>query len=230
VLARWQDCVASGDLHPKKAVNARSRGKRARRGPQRVAALSSALREALESFIISLADRAAEQVDSRWRESPAGALLLANAAAERARGEQVKQIFESAFGNNKLAATSDLSARADRAVAAWQDHLTQLTGSGKAGAGERKPEALGLVLAVAMLAEGSADAIATEADKQLGTRTSRTGPGSTSQNRADLLDRIRLLFDEELLGYAEVIDAAGPCDDVAAIRLYQAEYSLEAVR
>jgi hypothetical protein len=27
-----------------------------------------------------------------------------------------------------------------------------------------------------------------------------------------------------------VIESAGPCEDVAAIRLYQAEYSLEAVR
>ena len=230
VLARWQDCVASGDLRSKKAVT-RTKGKRARRGPQRVAALSSALREALESLIISLADRAAEQVDGRWRESPAGALLLSDAAAERARGEQVKEIFESAFGDARLAGkglavTSDLSARAARAVGSWQDHLTHLAGD----EGERNPEAFGLVMAVAMLAEGSADAIAAEVNEHLGARTSRTGPGSTVQNRADLLDRIRLLFDEELLGFAEVIDAAGPCDDVAAIRLYQAEYSLEAVR
>jgi hypothetical protein len=48
--------------------------------------------------------------------------------------------------------------------------------------------------------------------------------------RADLLARIRLLLDEELVRFAEVLDAAGPCDDVAAIRLYQAEFSLEAVR
>jgi hypothetical protein len=41
---------------------------------------------------------------------------------------------------------------------------------------------------------------------------------------------VRLLLDEELVRFVEVIDAAGPCDDVAAIRLYQAEFSLEAVR
>jgi energy-coupling factor transporter ATP-binding protein EcfA2 len=226
VLARWQDCVASGDLERKSRTTKTRGAKRARRGPQRVAELTSALREALESFIISLADRAAEQVDSRWRESPAGALLLADAAAERVRGEQVKEIFESAFGDSRLAdkglgATSDLSARAARAVAAWQDHLSRLAGD----AGERNPEALGLVMAVAMLAEGSADAIAVQAQEQLGDRPARTG-----QDRADLLNRIKLLFDEELLGFAAVIDAAGPCDDVAAIRLYQAEYSLEAVR
>ena len=48
--------------------------------------------------------------------------------------------------------------------------------------------------------------------------------------RADLLDRVRLLLDEEMVRFVEVIDAAGSCDDVAAIRLYQAEFSLEAVR
>jgi len=48
--------------------------------------------------------------------------------------------------------------------------------------------------------------------------------------RADLLDRVRLLLNEELVRFIEVLDAAGACDDVAAIRLYQAEFSLEAVR
>jgi hypothetical protein len=48
--------------------------------------------------------------------------------------------------------------------------------------------------------------------------------------RADLTERVRLLLDEELVRFVEVIDAAGDCDDVAAIRLYQAEFSLEAVR
>jgi len=54
--------------------------------------------------------------------------------------------------------------------------------------------------------------------------------GILARARADLLDRVRLLLDEELVRFIEVIDAAGPCDDVAAIRLYQAEFSLEAVR
>jgi hypothetical protein len=48
--------------------------------------------------------------------------------------------------------------------------------------------------------------------------------------RADLFERVRLLLDEELVRFVEVIDAAGECEDVAAIRVYQAEFSLEAVR
>jgi energy-coupling factor transporter ATP-binding protein EcfA2 len=225
VLARWQDCAASGDFR-RRGQTARAdkaqakKGKRARRGPQRVAALNGALRESLESFILSLADRAAEQVEGTWRENPAGALLLADAAAERARGEQVKQVFESAFGTPAPVGNTgpfsrsapDLPLRAARAVSAWQDHLVKL-------ASDRSPE----VVAVAMLAEGSADAQVPDAQPQ-------GGQVNTVQARADLLDRIRLLFDEELLGFAAVIDAAGPCDEVAAIRLYQAEYSLEAVR
>ena len=48
--------------------------------------------------------------------------------------------------------------------------------------------------------------------------------------RADLVDRIRLLLDEELLRFFQVLDAVGQVDPVAAVRLYQAEYNLEAVR
>jgi hypothetical protein len=48
--------------------------------------------------------------------------------------------------------------------------------------------------------------------------------------RADLGERVKLLFDEELLRFVAVLDRAGPLDPVAAVRLYQAEYSLEAAR
>ena len=48
--------------------------------------------------------------------------------------------------------------------------------------------------------------------------------------RKDLHQRIGLLLDEELLRFAEVIDEMGPVDAVASVRLYQAEYALEATR
>jgi hypothetical protein len=48
--------------------------------------------------------------------------------------------------------------------------------------------------------------------------------------RHDLRQRIGLLLDEELLRFGQVIDEAGQVDAVAAVRLYQAEYSLEAAR
>jgi hypothetical protein len=48
--------------------------------------------------------------------------------------------------------------------------------------------------------------------------------------RQDLRQRIGLLFDEELLRFGDVINEAGQVDAVASVRLYQAEYSLEAAR
>jgi hypothetical protein len=191
-----------------------------------MAALNAALRSALESFIVSIADRAAEEIDGRWRATPAGALLLTDATAERARSEQINQVFESAFGENPAGpftgpfsrSSPDLPSRSARAVAAWQDHLSRLVP-------DRNPEALGLILSTAMLAEGSRDTIATEANALMPATQ-----GLRDKARADLLDRIQLLLDEELINFAAVVNSAGPCDDVAAIRLYQAEYSLEAVR
>jgi hypothetical protein len=48
--------------------------------------------------------------------------------------------------------------------------------------------------------------------------------------RQDLRQRIGLLLDEEMLRFGEVIEGAGQVDAIAAVRLYQAEYSLEAAR
>src|SRR6266566_5171235 len=103
VLARWEDCMVGGDLRPRRggaraAKGAARKGKRARRGPSRTAALNAALRSAIESYIVSVADRAAEAVEGSWRADPAGAVLLADAAAERARDVRAKQVFESVFG------------------------------------------------------------------------------------------------------------------------------------
>ncbi len=263
VLARWRDCVAGGDLQPRRArKTARSgpRSRRARRGPPRTAALNAALRSAIESFISSVADRAAEQVDAAWRADQAGAVLLADAAAERARGERAKQVFESAFGPDagsgprrgagtrdagQAAAFSrsspDLPLRAARAVGAWQEHLSRMVEAEDLRPGARRiafgDEALSLVVLVALLGEevsgGKPEAAGICAEpRQLLTSVFGTVglAGIVARARADLLERIRLLLDEEMVRYTEVIEAAGSCDGVAAIRLYQAEYSLEAVR
>jgi len=136
----------------------------------------------------------------------------------------------------------DLALRATRAVGAWQDHLTRLVEAAELGPVSRRisvdTDALSLVVLLAMLgedaphaAEPDAASIYTEPRQML---TPVFGAAMLTEvlakARADLLDRIRLLLDEELVRFIEVIDAAGPCDDVAAIRLYQAEFSLEAVR
>ena len=288
VLARWEDCVVGGDLRPRRGAKpARSgnkKGKRARRGPSRPAALNASLRSAIESFIVSVADRAAEHVESSWRTDPAGAVLLADAAAERARDVRAKQVFESVFGpagqsgggdpadvDIKAAdvikaadaahastfsrSSPDLALRATRAVGAWQDHLTRLVEGEDLRPAARRisfdDEALSLVVLMAMLGEAVPDAAGPAARVVAGALPAGPEGGSVyteplrmltsvfgavmlteilAKARADLLDRVRLLLDEELVRFVEVLDAAGACDDVAAIRLYQAEFSLEAVR
>jgi energy-coupling factor transporter ATP-binding protein EcfA2 len=293
VLARWEDCVVGGDLRPHRgAKTARSgskKGKRARRGPSRSAALNTALRSAIESFIVSVADRAAEHVEGSWRADPAGAALLADAAAERARDVRAKQVFESVFGpagqsgsgdpadaDIKAAdmikaadaaqasvfsrSSPDLALRAARAVGAWQDHLTRLVEGEDLRPATRRisfdEEALSLVVLVAMLGQAAPDGTGLEGNRP-GAMVTAAAPSAGTEGgsvyteprrmlesvfgavmlteilakaRADLLDRVRLLLDEELVRFVEVMDAAGACDDVAAIRLYQAEFSLEAVR
>ncbi len=296
VLARWEDCVVGGDLRPRRGVkgskpvrSGNKKGKRARRGPSRPTALNASLRSAIESLIVSIADRAAEHVEGSWHADPAGAALLADAAAERARDVRAKQVFESVFGpdgqsgDGGLASADikaadvikaadaahsstfsrsspDLALRATRAVGAWQDHLTRVVEGEDLRPMARRisfdEEALSLVVLMAMLGEAASDAARSDAagsGARLAVSASPAGPGGGSvyteplrmlasvfgevmlieilaKARADLLDRVRLLLDEELVRFVEVLDAAGACDDVAAIRLYQAEFSLEAVR
>jgi len=283
VLARWEDCVVGDDLRPRRgaktAKSGSKKGKRARRGPSRAAALNSALRSAIESYVVSVADRAAEAVEGSWRADPAGAVLLADAAAERARDVRAKQVFESVFGpagqsggdaadvDIKAAdvikaadaaqasafsrSSPDLALRATRAIGAWQDHLTRLMEGEELRPAVRHvsfdEKALSLVVLVAMLgaaAPAGAGSRATVLSQETDDGSVYAEPrrmlssvfGAVmlteilAKARADLLDRVRLLLDEELVRFVEVLDAAGACDDVAAIRLYQAEFSLEAVR
>jgi hypothetical protein len=97
-------------------------------------------------------------------------------------------------------------------------------------------DSLATVLIVAMLGQRDVDgspAEGTGAVPQL-LLTSLFGAGPLreigAKARADLRERMRRLYDEELLRFVEVIDSAGTLDDAAAVRLYQATYSLEMTR
>src|ERR1022692_1621839 len=89
VLARWQDFAGTGDLL--RTLDGRKSRKAAQRSkrpavPARAQALKAALRSSLESLVISVADRAAEDAIERWQASQAGAALLAEAReAEKTR-------------------------------------------------------------------------------------------------------------------------------------------------
>ena len=146
----------------------------------------------------------------------------------------------------------DLPLRVSRAVSAWQDQLMRLMQSdvtrrpggsavqryrpgerGDAGRDARGP----------LMAGAFAPAPPGERPEKARTGSARC-PGKCSppssgtprpselitRARHDLRQRVGLLLDEELLRFGEVIDEAGPVDAVAAVRLYQAEYSLEAAR
>src|SRR6185437_2539863 len=155
VLARWQDFAGTGDvLRGLQAPRGRPARQRKRGPPARAAALKSALRAAIESLVISVADRAAEESVKRWRSHPAGVALLEACSAEESdegwAGSQFAADAGLIFGPAEeppaaadgpdaslpsparpaampLARSSaDLPTRAVRAVSGWQDHVLRL--------------------------------------------------------------------------------------------------------
>jgi energy-coupling factor transporter ATP-binding protein EcfA2 len=232
---------------------------RADAGAARYAALDSALRAALQSLVVSVADRAAEQVARVWRDNPGGAALIEAAEASRVRDERAKREFESAFGTENAAqptgkqgafdrSSPDLPLRVSRAVSTWQDRLVQYRsspGGAQSSAASREAGPLSALTLVALFGEPSRRSVpgqqarAAEGANDIVTApgdllASLIGPAESAEllvkARADLTQRVGLLLDEELLRFGEILDEAGPVDSVAAVRLYQAEYSLEAAR
>jgi len=285
VLTRWQDYAASGDLgtalRGKRAIIAMRRGGRRARtdaGASRYAALDSALRAALQSLVVSVADRAAERVTRVWRDNPGGAALIAAAEGSRVRDERAKREFESAFGTAREGqpaarqgtfdrSSPDLPLRVSRAVSAWQDQLMRLVLSPPVAATSTPPWGMSdgrstisgmpespggtrlrgqdagpvsVVTLVALLGEPGGIGQATQEGKSeivtvpRGLLASLIGSAESAalmeRARQDLKQHIGLLLDEESLRFAEVLEEAGSIDEVAAVRLYQAEYSLEAAR
>jgi hypothetical protein len=272
VQARWQDFAGTGELlRGLQAPRGRQAGRQRKRGlSARAGSLKTALRAAVESLVISVADRAAEESVKRWRNHPAGVALLdavsAREADESWAGSQFAADAGLIFGtaeepaaaadgpDGSLAAparqaavslarsSADLPTRAVRAVSGWQDQVLRLVQAERvtkrsiARVMSFDDESLATVLAVAMLGQADADSEAAEeasAVPQL-LLTSLFGAGTLrdirARARADLRERVRRLFDEEMLRFFEVIDSAGTLDDAAAVRLYQATYSLEMAR
>ena len=256
VQARWRDFVVTGDLM--RALRSRKvprQGKRARKRqvPERGAAMKTALRSALAGAVISAADRAAEEADSQWRTDTAGAAMLGSAERERASGHRADRLFASAFGDggaeepNLAKSDQDLPLRAARAISAWQDHvmrLVQLAGQQKRSLTRSAPlddDTLALVAVLAILGEDatSSDVAATSDDSDILTLPRRIVTAVLGEEavhgifrtaRAELNERARLLLDEELRRFSEVIDGAGQCDEVAGVRLYQAAFMLKALQ
>jgi hypothetical protein len=131
---------------------------------------------------------------------------------------------------------------AARQVSLWHEHVLDrvraenVTKRSIARVVSFDEESLALVLTFAVLAGAEAGADASEdaaaAPQQL--LASLFGAGLLrdmgARLRADLGDRVAVLFDAEARRFLEVIDSAGVPDESAATELLQAGYALEAAR
>ncbi len=289
-LARWQDFAGSGDLL--RNLQSRRQGWAGRPHRRRISARARALKAAvssgLESLIVSIGDRTAEEAVARWRDHPAGAALLEQAPAlmrlraSRQRppvhdGRSPFDDDDSPFADSAVPgdippaasaapgdippadsappgdtrdsgattlgrSSPDLARRAAQAISSWQDHVMHLVQAENvakrsvARAVSFEDESLALVVIIGLLGHDAGEAVAaggTSAAAQ-DLLSSLFGPGPLreigAKARADLRERVRLLFDEEMLRLAEIIDAEGVPDEDAAVQLYQATYALEVAR
>ena len=285
-LTRWQDFTGSGDLL--RNLQSRRRGSPAHPRKRQISARTRALRAAVshsvESLIVSVGDRAAEEAVARWRDHPAGAALLEQmpalmqlrATRQRPLARESRSPFDDddspfadpagrspwaddgwtpagpvaangaapqACGASTLGRSApDLARRAAQAISSWEDHVVRLvqaenvTKRSIARVVSFDDESLALIMIIGLLGHGAGDAVTaggTSAAAQ-DLLSSLLGPGPLreigTKARADLLERVRLLFDEEMLRFAELIDAEGVPDEAAAVQLYQATYALEVVR
>ncbi|MFI6296966.1 AAA family ATPase [Nonomuraea sp. NPDC050790] len=211
VLARWQDFTGSGELT--RALQVRRRGKAAKQTPERIQAFRTAIRTGLESLIAAAANRAAEEVVARWRHrAELGGLL----------------------GTGLERPSDELARRANRAIAAWQEHVTELVRT--EGVAKRSiskivsfdADSLALIFMVAMFSGGTVEGVPHKLVNALLGAESLRGIGAKALS--DLRARIGVLFDEESMRYVQALDAAGIPDESAATRLYQATYNLEVAR
>ncbi|MDA0643897.1 dynamin family protein [Nonomuraea ferruginea] len=211
VLARWQDFAGSGDLM--RSLQLRKRARSGRQTPERIIAFRAALRAGLESVIVAAATRAAEEVTARWRHRAEVGAALAD-GLERP--------------------SDDLVRHAGRAVAAWQEHVTELVRT--EGVAKRTvsklvsfdADSLSLIFMVAMFSGGHVEGVPHRLVKALLGAESLRGIGAKALS--DLRARISMLFDEESMRYVQALDSAGIPDESAATRLYQATYNLEVAR
>jgi hypothetical protein len=139
-------------------------------------------------------------------------------------------------------ASADLPTRAARAISSWQDQVLKLvaaenvTKRSMARLVSVDDESLATVLMIGLLGQDApgadAEQSATAIPQRLLTVLFGTGPmrDVAARVRADLRDRIRLIFDEELLRFSAIMAEAEVPDAGAALQLYQATYALEVTR
>jgi 50S ribosome-binding GTPase len=169
-------------------------------------------------------------------------------SSDRGTRQQAKPPDSAALAKS----SPDLATRAARAVSTWQDHILQLvqaehvTKRSVARFVSFDEESLALVLTISLFGEGvaspaaegataqdtAADGGSSDVARRLLTSLLGAGPlrDLSASAHQDLHDRVRLLFEEDMLRFAQVVNAAGAPDDTAAVQLHQASYALEAAR
>ncbi|HUL26217.1 MAG TPA: GTPase [Streptosporangiaceae bacterium] len=139
-------------------------------------------------------------------------------------------------------ASADLPTRAARAVSSWQDQVLRVvkaenvTKRSIARLIDADDESLATVLMIGLLVRNAPEAEAEDGTAAIPQRllTSLFGAGPLRDvakwARADLMDRVGLIFDEEMLRFSKIIAGAEIPDASAALQLYQATYALEVTR
>jgi energy-coupling factor transporter ATP-binding protein EcfA2 len=185
--------------------------------------------------------------DENWAGSQfaadAGLILGLDMGLARAHGgaaggpEDLPQAAVSALGRSSL----DLATRAVRAVSSWQDHVLHLvqaqsvTKRSIARVISFDNDSLSTVLVIGLLASDAGDTTTegvSAVPQHLLTSLFGAEPlrDISAKARDDLHERIRLLFDEEMLRFAAIVDATGELDEASPQHLHQAADSLEAAR
>ncbi|HYB88460.1 MAG TPA: GTPase [Streptosporangiaceae bacterium] len=139
-------------------------------------------------------------------------------------------------------ASPDLGTRAARAVSSWQEQVLRVVKAEKVTKRSISKiinfddESLATVLMVGLLVSNAPDAGDEQGTTAIPQRllTSLFGAGPLRDiarwARADLLDRIGLIFDEEMLRFSKILGQTDVPDAGAALQLYQATYALEVTR
>jgi hypothetical protein len=136
----------------------------------------------------------------------------------------------------------DLAMRTAQAISAWQDHVMHLvkaenvTKRSIARVVSFDEESLALVLTIGLLGYGAGGDTVNEGTSVVPQHllTSLFGAGPlreiATKARADLHDRIGLLFNEELLRFTLAVDSAGIPDETSAAQLRKVALALEKAR
>ncbi len=139
-------------------------------------------------------------------------------------------------------ASADLGTRAARSISSWQEQVLRVVKAEKVTKRSISKiinfddESLATVLMIGLLVRNAPEAVDEESTTAIPQRllTSLFGAGPLRDiakwARADLLDRIALIFDEEMLRFSKILSRAEIPDAGAALQLYQATYALEVTR